>query len=217
MRAFFLALLMANLVFFAWAQGYLGDTGSGHEPQRLAEQLRPETMQLLRQLPPARDDDTVSCKRIENLTAAAAQAIRTEWEAQAGWTVSQKTGPTVKEYWVVIPALATEQLAEKKRSELSQLGVTDVKITADERNGPYVVSLSTFAEESAAKRYYETLAGKGVRSARLLWREKTALSLLELRGPAKKIEQRIKDLALVSPVQVTECAAADAGSEGTSR
>ena len=68
MRAFFLALLMANLVFFAWAQGYLGDTGSGHEPQRLAEQLRPETMQLLRQLPPARDEDTAGCKRVENLT-----------------------------------------------------------------------------------------------------------------------------------------------------
>src|SRR3954463_16200183 len=103
MRAAFLLLLMANLVFYAWAQGYMGDTSSGHEPQRLNEQLRPESMQLLRQLP-AKEEHAANCKRLENLAAAAAQTIRTEWEAQAGWTANQTTSPGAKDFWIVIPA-----------------------------------------------------------------------------------------------------------------
>lgn len=46
LRALLLGLLAANLLFFAWAQGWLGEHRSG-EPQRLAKQLRPEWVQVL--------------------------------------------------------------------------------------------------------------------------------------------------------------------------
>jgi hypothetical protein len=46
LRALLLGLLAANLLFFAWAQGWLGEHRSG-EPQRLANQLRPEWVQVV--------------------------------------------------------------------------------------------------------------------------------------------------------------------------
>lgn len=46
LRALLLGLLAANLLFFVWAQGWLGEHRSG-EPQRLAEQVRPEWVQVL--------------------------------------------------------------------------------------------------------------------------------------------------------------------------
>ncbi|OGA98748.1 MAG: hypothetical protein A3E79_05760 [Burkholderiales bacterium RIFCSPHIGHO2_12_FULL_61_11] len=51
LRALVLALLLANLGYFAWTQGLLAAYGfapaSQSEPQRLSQQIRPEAMQLL--------------------------------------------------------------------------------------------------------------------------------------------------------------------------
>ncbi len=49
LRPLLLALLGANLLFYAWSQGWLGGRGAG-EPQRLASQVRPEWVRVL---PPA--------------------------------------------------------------------------------------------------------------------------------------------------------------------
>jgi len=50
MRALLLALLLANLVFFAWSQGWMAGAGLGpvtqREPQRLALQIHPEQVQI---------------------------------------------------------------------------------------------------------------------------------------------------------------------------
>jgi hypothetical protein len=51
LRALVLALLLANVGYFAWTQGLLASYGLASavqsEPQRLAQQIRPEAMQLL--------------------------------------------------------------------------------------------------------------------------------------------------------------------------
>jgi len=50
MRALLLALLLANLVFFAWSQGWLAGAGlepvTQREPQRLARQIHPEQVRV---------------------------------------------------------------------------------------------------------------------------------------------------------------------------
>ena len=38
-------------MFFAWAQGYLGASDDGHEPQRLAQQLHAEKLRIVRAIP----------------------------------------------------------------------------------------------------------------------------------------------------------------------
>lgn len=52
LRGLLLALIAANLVFLAWSQGWMGPAGSGpragqSEPQRLANQVRPDWVQVL--------------------------------------------------------------------------------------------------------------------------------------------------------------------------
>ncbi len=50
MRTLLLALLLVNLVFFAWSQGWMAGVGLGpvtqREPQRLALQIHPEQVQI---------------------------------------------------------------------------------------------------------------------------------------------------------------------------
>ena len=60
LRLLVLALLLANIGYFVWSQGLLAAYGLAParqaEPERLAQQIRPEAMQLLAEepVPPAR-------------------------------------------------------------------------------------------------------------------------------------------------------------------
>ena len=45
MRAFVFLLVLANLVFFAWAQGYFGQAESP-DAVRLGQQIAPERLQI---------------------------------------------------------------------------------------------------------------------------------------------------------------------------
>jgi len=58
LRAVVVVLLLANALFFAWERGYLGDpaavSSAGGEPERLAQQIRPQDIRLLNP-PPAQD------------------------------------------------------------------------------------------------------------------------------------------------------------------
>lgn len=57
LRPLVLLLVLANLAFFAWSQGYLRLLGVGpapqSEPQRMAQQLRPQALRVLREGPAA--------------------------------------------------------------------------------------------------------------------------------------------------------------------
>ena len=48
MRIAFLVLLLANVVLSAWGQGYLGTRQERREPGRIAQQLTPEKLHILR-------------------------------------------------------------------------------------------------------------------------------------------------------------------------
>ncbi|MFN3885048.1 MAG: hypothetical protein ACK4Q4_09860 [Rhodocyclaceae bacterium] len=49
MRLAFLILLFANILLFFWGQGYLGQQqDAGREPARLAQQLAPEKLTVVR-------------------------------------------------------------------------------------------------------------------------------------------------------------------------
>jgi hypothetical protein len=55
LRAFVLILLLANLAFFAWAQGWLRvldlDPSPQSEPYRLSQQIRPEALRVVPEAP----------------------------------------------------------------------------------------------------------------------------------------------------------------------
>jgi hypothetical protein len=212
MRALFLVLLLVNLVLLAWGQGYLGTRESGREPERLGQQLEPDRLRILReQERPAPAAPAVvavpACKRIEGLGAAEAETLRAALAAEPGWEVLVQPQKGALAHWVVIPELASRALAEKKRTELRQLGVNEGQVVESATLGPFAVSLGIFRSEELAAEFLQSVGRKGVRSARLAKHELPAdRHAIELRAPAADLARRLPDLlAPLAQAGVTDC------------
>lgn len=67
LRVLVLVLLLANALFFAWSRGWLGPPPrhGEREPERLAAQVRPESLRLL---PPASATAAVNAARAASLS-----------------------------------------------------------------------------------------------------------------------------------------------------
>lgn len=83
MRTVALLLLAANLLFFAWVQGWLGPVlmppmSSEREPDRLAAQVRPEVITLLG------TNEAERARRAASERGAAASAAAASAPADAG-------------------------------------------------------------------------------------------------------------------------------------
>ncbi len=176
LRLIFLLLLLANALFYAWSQGYLLAWGQGpvqqSEPQRMGQQLRPESVRVL---PPeevrlletqvAQAPRPAECLASPLLTEAEVgnlQPLLAELPAGA-WSLEQATAPG---RWIVYmgPYAGKEQVA-RKRAELRQLGVS-FEAVANPSLEPGL-SLGGHASEAAANRQLATLAERGVRTARV--------------------------------------------------
>ncbi len=48
LRIAFLVLLLANAILFFWGQGHLAAQDAGREPGRMAQQLAPEKLRIVR-------------------------------------------------------------------------------------------------------------------------------------------------------------------------
>lgn len=200
MRLAFLLLILANLIFFAWAQGHLGGQEEGREPQRLKELLYPERIEVTVQaaLPPQ------ACRRIEGLAAAEAERLRQALEA-GGLRASVETREEVPSFWVNISALPNQAAADKKAGELRSLGVADFHVVQE--NGSFAVSLGLFRDESEAKDMLLQLGRKGVKSARIdVKTTPPALASVEARGAAETLAKRLPELlAGMAGAAATDC------------
>lgn len=205
---------MANVIFFGWTQGYFGEPMTGREPQRMSNQLHPESIRLLDE-PVTRPVAPISlaCKRFSGFaTALAAEALRIELLAalgdKGGWSVALSSTEAVTEYWVGIPALATAALAEKKRSELIVAKFNNTTMIKEAKGGPFVILISKFDDEAAAKRFLEAQS-KTLRTARVLARPREAKPVMELRGPAKDFEPRTTELLSAHTLTAEACGGDD--------
>jgi hypothetical protein len=177
LRLIVLLLLLANGGYYAWSHGHLLPWGVGPaqqaEPQRLAQQVRPDALRLL---PPE------ELRRIESM---AASSPRPPDCLQAGPLEESRVGPlraaletwpstswlldTVVEppRWIVYMGryAGVEQVA-RKRAELRQLGVSFEALANPELEPG--LSLGGFATQSQAQQLLEGLAERGVRTARVV-------------------------------------------------
>lgn len=197
MRALIFVLVLGNLLFLAWTQGYLGSTTSP-DAVRIGQQLQPERMRIVaRGEPPPSEKKAVAEKkeaivcllwhglagedadRIERLLAEKFAAFKTVRSQPASHT----------NYWVFIPAQASKQDADRKAAELKKLGVPEYFIVQDAGPHRLAISLGIFSTEAAAYERLEALRTKGVRSARVGERNaETARASLEASGPETQVE-----------------------------
>ena len=207
MRLFFFLLVLANLLFFAWTQGYLGESDDGHEPQRVAQQLNAEKLRIVRDVQaPAVKKDEMACRLINGLNLADAGALKAAIEAAGGeGKVSPQAEPAL--YLVVVADLANKAAADRKVAELTRLGVEGHRLVALE-GGRHEVVLGSFPSEAAAREFLQGLGKRGIKSARLDAREQPALKArVEFRGAAPTLLPQLpKLIAPYADATVGECA-----------
>ncbi|MDP2107933.1 MAG: hypothetical protein Q8J67_02680 [Rhodocyclaceae bacterium] len=197
MRLAFLVLLLVNLLLFAWGRGYLGEADAGREPARLQQQIEPDKLRILAaEVKPVTSAATQLCQRIEGLSAAAVETIKKSGVAEApGWQLTMIPEQETHGHWVVIAQLPSRAVAEKKKTELRQLGVKEGQIVEDAALGPFAVSLGVFRSQALAGEFLQAVAKKGVRSAQLARRELSPDKFaVELRAPADELTRKLLEI-----------------------
>lgn len=215
LRFFVLALLLLNGVYFAWSQGFLRSSGLApaqqSEPQRLAQQIKPEAMQVLTvqerklaQAPPAPPKPT-SCWQAGVFDEAQGRLLREALVAAdlpaGAWSLDPVVAPG---RWIVyMGKFANAQALAKKSAELAA-----IKLKIEPPKDPALrpgLSLGGYETEAAAIAALATLVERGVRTARVLPERAEVRGVLlrlpaaddALRGKMEDLKPVLADKALI--------------------
>jgi hypothetical protein len=183
MRSFVFLLVLANLLFFAWMQGYFGAPVSS-DAGRLAQQISPEKLRIVARgeappaaaagaepatpaLPPAAAANE-ACFTWNHLAAVDAEALMAAVAQKSPTTrLERQDGTAPASWWVFIPPLKTKADAERKSAELKAIGITEFFVVTEAGPNRWSISLGVFSTEEAANGALAALRDKGVRSARV--------------------------------------------------
>lgn len=208
LRLAVIVLLLANAGYYAWSHGWLRSWGLAPveqtEPQRMAQQIRPETLRILRAretppvapsvaseapafAPPARAPAAMAasapatvCLQAGTLDQRQADAVRTAAAALPQGSWSLESTPIPGRWMVYLGRFADDEALDKKRAELRAR-----KVDHDRAGGTLELGLSLgrFASKEAAERELTNLGTKGVRTARVV-QERAEAPGFTLRLPA---------------------------------
>ena len=181
MRALFLLLVLANLMFFVYAQVAREGADAGSRISRL--QITPEKIKQLKAMMPG-GKAKVSGKAISPVPPKAAAAVPTaclEWGVFAGPAVAkaesalaslelpasqiERSVADAGGYWVYMPPLKTKVEIDRKIAELKKFGISEFFVVQDAGQWKNAISLGIFRTEDAAQVYLAKLKERGVRSA----------------------------------------------------
>ena len=208
LRIGFFLLVLVNLGFFAWSQGYLGGSDDNREPQRLEQQLHADKLRIVRQAAqPSAKAEEKACRIINGLTPANADAL----QAAAVTAGIETRGQPLAEpplHLVTIGDLANKATADKKIAELARLGIQEHNLVALD-GGRYEIVLARFPAEAAAREFLQGMTKRGIKSARVDARQQPALKVrIETRGAASTLLQQLpKLIAPYADATIGECAA----------
>lgn len=205
-RLFFFLLVLANLLFFAWVQGYFGSADENREPERLNQQLQADKVRIVRDATaPAPKAADLACRAINGLSVAEADRLKGAVVAIGG---EAKILPQAEQqqFLVVITELPNQAAAEKKAAELGRFGVAE-QTTVPLEGGRFEIVLGRFPLEAAARDFLQGLIKRGIKSARVEAREPPALKArVEARAPATILLQQLPLLiAPYADATLAEC------------
>ena len=193
MRALFLLLVLANLVFYAYAQ-FTRDSG-GVESQIPLLQIAPEKIKLMKAADKPADKPVAEKPRAPGKsisptppkTALSAPAACLEWGIFAGPDVAKAADALVRlelpadqieravtdagGYWVYMPPLKAKADVDRKIKELTEFGVTEFFVVQESGQWRNAISLGIFRTEEGAQAFLAQLRKRGVRSATMARRE----------------------------------------------
>jgi hypothetical protein len=187
LRFIVLLLLLANGAFFAWSQGLLSAWGVAPaqqaEPQRVAQQVRPESLRILAtdevrriEAAVARPPECLQAGPFEDAQLAALRPLLDGWPV-ASWALEPMVEPA---RWIVyMGKYPNADAVNRKKSELRQIGVSFEALSNPTLEPG--LSLGGFVTEEAANSRLNALAERGVRTARVV------VERPELRGQSLKL------------------------------
>lgn len=204
MRLAFLVLVLLNLGFYVWSAGFLTGPPSGHEPERLQQQIDANKVRVIEPLASPK----VACKMLSGLSLAEAKVVEETLRGGSDVGITVKPVEEAPAWWVVVPELASKDAAEKKLAEVRKLGAKDSKVVADDKAGPFIVALGVFSSEAGAAEQLDALGKKGVRSARLEERRPSPQKArIEIRAGTALLDALPKALAAYPAASLADCAA----------
>ena len=181
LRALVAALVLANLLFFVWvrgwpAPGFPPPRQSESEPDRLAQQVRPEAVTVLpakaasAALNAVREAAAVCLEAgpfAADKVEAAETALATAQPASGAWAREPVAAPPAE--WLVFAGRYADAAARRARQqELSKLGLAFEALTAPPELAPGLV-LSRHATRAAAETELSKLSnGKALKGARVV-------------------------------------------------
>ena len=214
MRAFVFLLILSNLLFVAWTQGYFG-ASSDPDALRVQQQLLPERIRIIShdeppaevvgaaKLPKVAEKKAVDvCLRLNDLPIA--DVVRAEGLLGEKWpafrAVRAMSGGNAS-YWVYIPPLPSKQEAERKAAELKKMRVPEFFLVQDVGPNRLAISLGIFSTADAAAERLAQLRAIGVKSARVGERggKQATLAALEINGSEAQADALRQDLAGAFP------------------
>jgi hypothetical protein len=209
MRLLFLALVLANLAFFAWSRHYAGDKAA-REPNPLARQVEPEKLKIvppaeLRAPPPAPPPTPkaaaaaapLACLEGGSFTVADYPRAEKALEPLAlGNRLAQRRTEELAGWWVHMPPQGSRQAALRKSGELRALGVQDYFVVAEDGEWRWALSLGVYRTEEAALARLAALRAQGVRTAVVTPRETLVPKVwLQVKGVEPALEARLREIA----------------------
>ena len=223
LRLAVIALLLANAGYYAYTQGWLRSAGLAEaeqaEPQRVQQQIRPETLKVLRTqgstaaptppTPPAAAADAGASATTAAAPAAdageclqagifdekQATALRTAAASLPQGSWSLEPTPITGRWMIYMGRFDDQDTLDKKRAELRAR-----KVDFDRAGGTLEpgLSLGRFSTEEAAQRGLTALNAQGVRTARVIQERQAATGFI-LKLPAVTDAQRQQWLATLRP------------------
>ena len=215
LRALVAALLLANLVFWAWSAGALDGIGLGpareRDPDRLALQVRPEAVRVLQPAAAAAALAAASAPRIDSgaersswvcLEAGPFSAAAVEAAERALANAALPVGAWVRtshdltaQYGVVLGPFANAEALSKKRSELGQKKITIEAVDLPANGAPGK------PKAGLALGRYESRAAADAALAGFRQRGVTTAHLVQLRPASSENRLRVEN---ASPAQAEQ-------------
>lgn len=212
MRTLVFLLILGNLLFFAYARGYFGESARP-DSERVSQQLQPEKVVIVargegppaaqRAIAPLRIDASAVCLQWEGLGEREAEKLAAAAAELPGRQPLARQLDTVTRirHWVRIAPLATRALAERKAAEATKMGVRDHDVVADGEQ--WALSMGIFSSREAADNHLATLRKQGIRSATVGERSDVQERVRAVwRGPASEAEA-LRQAIKVAPVACT--------------
>lgn len=202
MKALFLLLLLANIGFYAYSQGYFTPAPDATAEPSLRQPLNADRIRVLSAaqvaaLPKIKPVPKPSaCMEWGSMSIADAARAEQALKALAlGERLSQRRVDEAGSWWVFFPPQGSKPNVDKKLAELKRLGIDDYFPILDEGKWRFSVSLGVFSSADAARKRLEALRAKGVKTAQTAERQAASQKVvMQIRDGGDAAVARVNEL-----------------------